>query len=430
MDTLLRNAQIVDETNLMDLAIKDGVIVDRGPKLEYASNQVIDLNGRITIPGFIDPHVHLDIALMNSWQRPGRLEPFVSFYLVEETLEKRRREFTDEDIQRRASTALELASRLGVTTLRAQCHVDNTVGLKHLEALLKVKEQYADRVTVQIVAFPEQGLLGDASIIDLFREAFHSGADVMGCAADLDCDDSGQMRDFREHIDAALNLAMEFDVDLDMHADLTIPDSIELYDFEIVYAAKRVMEVGYQGRVTAGHVCALDSALPDVAQQVIGLIKAAQISVISQPDMYRLGREDKHHVRRGLTRVKDLLNAGVNVTLASNNVRDVLRPMGNFNLLEEALILAYGAHMDTIEELETLLRMSTYNAAKALRLENYGLDIGCKADIVVLDTFTPSAAIVGLAEKNYVFKAGKLMAANRVVNDVYGERFFHTLSHS
>ena len=245
---------------------------------------------------------------------------------------------------------------------------------------------------------------------------------------DLDCDESGQMLNFREHIDAALNLAMEFDVDLDMHSDLAIPDSIEVEDFEVAYAAKRVMEVGYQGRVTAGHVCALDSALPDVAQQVIELIREAQITVISQPDMYRLGREDKHHVRRGLTRVKDLLNAGVNVTYASNNVRDALRPMGNYNPLEESLILAYGAHMDTVEELETLMKMSTYNAAKALGLKNYGLNVGCKADIVVLDAFSPSAAILGLAEKNYVFKAGKLMASSRVISDVYDGRYFDSIS--
>jgi cytosine/creatinine deaminase len=430
VDTVLKNVQVFGETTLTDLAIEDGYIVERGAKLDHVSGQEIDVNGRVVVPGFVDPHVHLDIALMNPWKTPGRQQPFRTFQLVGETLDKLRRGFTGEDIQQRASAALELASRHGITALRAQCHVDNTVGLKHLEALLKVKEQYADRVTVQIVVYPEQGLLGDASVIDHFREAFHIGADVMGCSADLDCDDSGQMRDFRKHIDAALNLAMEFDVDLDMHADLAIPDSIELDEFEVVYAAKRVMEVGYQGRVTAGHICALGSASPDVAQQVIGLIKEARISVISQPDMYRLGREDKQHVRRGLTRVKELLNAGVNVTFASNNVRDTLRPMGNFNPLEEALILAYGAHMDTVEELNTLLAMSTYNGAKAMGLKNYGLDVGCQADLVVLDAFSPSAAIVGLVEKNFVFKAGRLMASSRVVSETYNGSHFLALSQS
>jgi len=111
-----------------------------------------------------------------------------------------------------------------------------------------------------------------------------------------------------------------------------------IWEFPRLYIARKTIETGYQGHVTAGHVCALGSALPEVAQQVIQFILEAGISVVSQPDLYRLGREDTHNVRRGLTRVKEMLAAGVNVTYASNNVRDALRPMGNFDPLEEALI--------------------------------------------------------------------------------------------
>jgi cytosine deaminase len=188
-----------------------------------------------------------------------------------------------------------------------------------------------------------------------------------------------------------------------------------------VYLAKKTLEVGYQGRVTAGHLCSLGSAEPDVAQRVIELLNEARISVISQPDMYRLARQDDVHVRRGLTRVKELLDGGVNVTLASNNVRDVLRPVGNFNLLEEALILSYGAHMDSIDQLDTLMRMATYGGAKAIGLEDYGLQPGCKADMVVLDAPTPSAAIVGQVEKNYVFKSGCLMAASHTITERFNK---------
>ena len=243
----------------------------------------------------------------------------------------------------------------------------------------------------------------------------------MGCASNLDRDELGLV-DFRSHIDAMFAAAAELDVDLDIHADLGIPTQIELEDLEVVHAARRAIEYGYQGRVTAGHVCALDSAQPEVAAQAIELIRQAEMSVVSQPDLYRLGREDAHHVRRGLTRVRQLLAAGVNVTYASNNVRDALRPLGNFDLLEEGLILAYGAHMDTVEELETLLKMSTYNAARALRLQNYGLEAGCQADLVVLDAPSPSAAIVSQAEKSYVFKAGRLVAANRVTSEILDRR--------
>ena len=415
LDLLLHNASIQDSREHFDFAVDHGILVERGVGLNYPAACEIDLNGRLLVPGFGESHLHLDIALMNDWEQPGRPKPFRSPVELNQEVERRRRSFSRQEIETRAGRALELASRHGVTAMRAQCHVDTEVGLRHLEALLSVKEKYRHRVSLQIVAFPQQGLLRDVKTMDLFREAFHMGADVMGCASDLDCG-----TDFHAHFDAALQLAMELDVDLDMHADLGIPPQVSLDELEVVYAAKRVLESGYQGRVTAGHVCALDSALPDVADQAIALINEAQISVISQPDMYRLGREDMHHVRRGLTRVKRLLAAGVNVAYASNNVRDAYRPLGNFDLLEEGLVLAYGAHMDSVEELETLLKMSTYHAAKLMRLEGYGLQTGCQADFVVLDAPSPSAAIVGQAEKLYVFKAGRLVTQNRrttILND-------------
>lgn len=418
IDFILRNAYLQDEELNLDLAIDNGVIIDRGPTLNYIARQEMDLGGRLLIPGFVESHLHLDVAMMNTWSRPGRPAPFMFPHELNEDMERRRRSFTREDIERRAGAALELASRHGVTAVRAQCHVDTEVGLKHVEALQSVKEKYAGRVTLQIVAFPQLGLQRYPNTAELFREAFRAGVDVMGGASNLDSDPQGNV-DVKGHIDTAFKLAMEMDVDLDIHADLGIPNRVELDDLEVVQIARRAIEYGYQGRVTVGHVCALDSALPEVAEQAIELIKEAGLSVVSQPDLYRLGRGDTHHVRRGLTRVKQLLAAGVNVTYASNNVRDAFRPLGNFDLLEEGLILAYGAHMDTVEELNTLVRMSTYNGARALRLQDYGVEKGCEADLVVLDAPSTSAALVSQAEKLYVFKAGRLMAANRVVSQLY-----------
>jgi cytosine deaminase len=416
IDVLLCNASVQDGTGVQDFAVDQGKLVARGVKLDYPAALKIDLQGRLLIPGFVESHVHLDIALMNDWDHPGRPKPFRSPAELNQAVEQRRKSFTCQDIEQRAGRAVELASRHGVTAMRAQCHIDPEVGLHHLEALVAVREKYRDRITLQIVAFPQQGLFSRPGSLDLFIDAFRRGANVMGCASNLE---RGQGVSFREHIDAALDLAMEIDVDLDLHADLGIPPVVGLEDLEVVHTARRVIERGYQGRVTAGHVCALDSAPPEVAEEAIALIQEAQISVISQPDMYRLGREDTWHVRRGLTRVRQLLAAGVNVAYASNNVRDAYRPMGNFDLLEEGEILAYGAHMDSVEELETLLKMCTYNAARLMRLDGYGLQPGCQADLVVLDAASPSAAVVGQAEKLYVFKSGRLVAQNRRTSQLF-----------
>ena len=413
IDFLLKNACVQDSQTLLDFAVDEGVLIDRGVGLDYPANHEIDLQGKLLIPGFVESHLHLDIALMNDWEKPGRLKSFSSPKELNQALELRRKSFTSQDIEQRASKALEMAARHGVVAMRAQCHIDPEVGLRHLNALLSVRQKYADRVTLQIVAFPQQGLNGEPETLDLFREAFRLGADVMGGASNLE---RGHGVSFRQHIDTAFKLAMEFGVDLDLHADLGIPAAVDLSDLEVVHVAHRTMEYGYQGKVTAGHVCTLDSALPDVAEQAIALLRDAEMSVVSQPDMYRLGREDTHHIRRGLTPVKKLISAGVNVAYASNNVRDGFRPLGNFDLIEEGLILAYGAHMDSVDELESLLKMSTYNAAQLMRLEKYGLEVGSPADLVVLDAPSPSAAIVGQAEKLFVFKSGKLIAQNSRVD--------------
>jgi cytosine deaminase len=349
---------------------------------------------------------------MNDWLEPGRPEPYLTHYGLNDSMERRRREFTKEDIKSRASAALELASSHGVTAMRAQCHIDPEVGLKHLEALLEVKEKYAARVSLQIVGFPQQGLSRSPEAPELYREAFRIGLDVMGGASNLDFDESGNVN-FRRHIDIGFELAQEFDVDLDVHVDLGIPEKVDLEDLEVVYLAQKTIDMGYQGRVTAGHVCALDSCSPKVAEEAIQKIVDAGLNVVSQPDLYRLGRDDQSHVRRGLTRVKSLLNAGVNITFASNNVRDALRPFGNFNPLEEALVLGYGAHMDTPEEMRSLLRMCTYNGANTMGLEGYGLEVGCDADFVILDAFTCSQAIISQADAIYTFKQGRQMASRR-----------------
>lgn len=415
MDLIIRNASTPDGKTGVDLAIHQGKIFAKHANLEMQCQRELDAEGNLVIPGFVESHVHLDIALMNSEEQPGRIEPYLSHYGLNETLERRRKQFTTEDIIQRASRAVKLASRHGVTAMRAQCHIDSQVGLKHLRALAEVKQAFANLIDLQLVGFPQQGLHNNQAVISLYEDAFKSDLlDVMGCASNLD-----RNCDFKAHIDQAFEIAKAYDVDLDAHVDLGLVDEVSFEALEVVHLARRTLEIGYQGRVTAGHVSTLDSASPDVAEKAIDIIHEAKLNVVSQPDLYRLGREDQKHVRRGLTRVKELLAAGVNVTFASNNVRDALRPLGNFDLLEEGLVLAQGAHMDTVKDLENLLNMCTINAAKALRLPEYGLDVGCQADLVVLDAPTPSAAIINQAEKRYVIKAGQLVATNQVLSESF-----------
>lgn len=410
VDLILRNALLLDQEKVQDIAIQDGMISLRADRIDQAADWEIDVRGRVVAPGFVEPHVHLDIALMNDWIEPGRPKDFVSPSELNDEVNRRRLAFTPEEIEMRAGYAIQLASRHGITALRSQCHIDPTVKFRHLDALVALKEKYKHLLDLQIVAFPQEGVMWPGAE-DLFQEAFRRGADAMGCSPNLD-----KLTDepyaFRKPIDIAFEMAVKLGVPFDMHADLFLLDDPSVDDFEIVYAAKKALEYGYVGKVAAGHVCALDSARPEVAAEVIEWMRKAQIHVISQPDLYRLGRADQRHVRRGLTRVKALLAAGVNVTYASNNVRDAYRPLGNLNPVEEGLVLSYGAHMDSRKDLTTLLRMSTYHGAKALGLQNYGLEPGNRADMVVLDAFSAPAVIANQAEQLLVFKNGNLVAEN------------------
>lgn len=412
IDLLIRNVRDRNYKSICDIAVHNGVIIDIGDNLNYSSSRVIEGDGCLVYPAFVESHIHLDLALMNDSIVPGRTEPYISHYGLNESLERRRRDFSTNDVISRSVTAIKLAVRHGVTAIRAQCHIDRENGLKHLNALVRAREICSPFISLQIVAFPQQGLTNHPANVALFQKALKNGADVMGAAPNLDRKPNGET-DFKAHIGMALDIAMAAGVDLDVHADLGIPSSIELDDLEVVYLAKKVIERNYQGKVTVGHVSALGAAEPEVAREAIGLILESEMNVVCQPDLYRLGREDTKNVRRGLTRVKELLKSGVNVSYASNNVRDALRPMGNFDLLEEGLILAYGAHMDTVEELETIMQMSTYNSARILGLENYGIDIGNHADLNIFECQSPSEAIVGQVEKLYVIRRGKILMENK-----------------
>ncbi len=411
VDLVVKNIRLDKFDQPQQMAVQAGKILAYGSQLDYTADCEIDARGNLMLPGFVDSHVHLDIALVNDFHKPGRQIPYSSQKELMADMEARKKSFTKDDIILRAETLLDMAVRHGVSAVRAQCHIDPEIGLSHLEALLEVKQRVAQRITLQLVAFPDKELLR-SDTLNLFEDAFSMGAEVMGCAPLHD-------EDRFTHIDVALDLAAKYNVDLDVHADLTLPEVVDADELDVVYLARKILAGGYQGRVCVGHVSALDSLPQDEAKMVIDLLREAQISVISLPDLYRLGRTDTQHVRRGLTRVKEMLQAGVNVCFASNNTRDCLRPYGNMNPLEEALILSYGAHMDEVEQLETLIQMATTNAARAIGLSSYGLNPGDNADFILVAAPSPSAAIINQAEISHVFKSGKLLVENQRTSQWY-----------
>jgi cytosine deaminase len=345
--------------------------------------------------------MHLDKALTAEF-RPNRSG----------TLEEARQIFRDykpkatmEDIAGRARRLARMALRHGTTALRTHADVDHSWGLRSVEALLGVREAFRGVLDIQVVAFPTgyMDVLDDEGLGKM-RRALEMGADLVGGLPTLS-------KDPARHCDRLLALAREFDRDVDMHVD----ESGDPNDLAILELCRATRRHQWEGRVTAGHLCSLEAVEPAKANEVISQIADAGITVVSLPscNLYLQGREDTTCVRRGVTRVREMLERGINVCYASDNVRDAFNPFGNADMLEVGLIMAHAAHMGDLEGFRRVVEMGTVNPARTFhRGRPVGLTVGVSADLVVLDETDPDQVIVTQPERLKVYKAGRLVAEN------------------
>lgn len=404
MDLLIRNARIVSKRDLMDIGIQGGKIVKIG-KIRARARRVIDAAGMLTSPAFIDPHIHLDKVLI-----ADELRPNVSGTLQEaiELTWERKRKYTVADIKRRAGEVIQMAALNGTTRMRTHVDVDTIGKLTPLKGLLATRREYRRLMDIQIVAFPQEGILRDPGTEELLYKAMSLGADLVGGMPHHERSHAEAKR----HIDIAFEVARDFDADIDMHVDETDDPNSRTLE----YLAEKTIAEGYQGRVTAGHTCALAAYPDDYARRVIEKVKRASLNVITNPatNLVIQGRGDRQPIRRGITRVKELLAAGVNVTFGQDCVNDAFYPFGRADMLEVALITAHAAQLSAPAEVETVFKMMTINAARTIGIQrDYGIGVGKTADIVILDATSPKDAIRRQAERRWVIKGGKIIAESR-----------------
>lgn len=405
MDLLIKNARIVGRKTLKDIGIKGERVVKVG-KIRSRARRVINAKGMLTSPAFIDPHVHLDKCMIGDEVRPN-----VSGTLQEaiEIIWERKRRYTTADIVRRAGEVIRTAAQNGTTRMRTHVDVDTISGLKPLKGLLEARRKFKHLMDIQIVAFPQEGILRDPGTEELLYKTMELGADLVGGMPHHERPYSKA----KPHIDICFEVAKRFDADIDMHVDET--DDPRSRSLE--YLAEKTVAEGYQGRVTAGHTCALAAYPDDYARKVIRKVKKANINMITNPvtNLVVQGRGDKQPVRRGITRVKELLAAGVNVTFGQDCVNDAFYPFGRADMLEVANITAHAAHMSTPDEIRTVFRMMTYNAARTLGvLNDYGV-FGKRADLVVIDAVSVKDAIRMQPDRRWVIKGGKIIAEGKSI---------------
>src|SRR6266702_7406493 len=404
----LQDARLADGTRA-DIVVDGERIAQVGRGGAEGVPDRVDCSGKLLLPAFIDGHVHLDKALIRDELREhdGTLAGAIS------AIHERKRRYTAADGSARARAVIEDSVRLGTTRLRSHVDVDTIGGLVALEGVMAAAADCADIAEVRTIAFPQEGLIRDPGAFQLMEAALEAGADVVGGMPHWELEEASQ----REHVRFCFDLAERFDRDLDMHVDET--DDAGVRTLEMV--ADEALARGYIGRVCAGHVCSLSAADHAYAERVIEKCRWASISIATNPvtNLVLQGRGDRGLIRRGTTRSGEFRAAGVNVLFGQGCIEDGFYPFGRGSMLEVALISAHAAHLTTHDDIAYALRAITDAPAQAMRLSDYGLAAGMRADLVVMPAGSWEEALRLQLPPESVWFKGRLVAENSVTSVLY-----------
>jgi cytosine deaminase len=411
LDHLIKNVRLRGGEELVDVAIEGERVAAVEPGIEGSADREVDGRGGLLVPGLVNGHMHLDKCMLGDVMRPNESQTLQE--AIEVTFDHKR-SYTVEDIVGRASQVVESAIVRGTTALRAFADVGTVGGLVPVEGLLELKRRYEGLVALEVVAFPQEGIARDPGADRLLEQAMDLGADVVGGLPWYERTDA----EMRDHVDFCFELAKRTGKDVHMLAD----DTDDPYSRSLEYLAVRAKDEGYEGRVSASHCGALAAYDDTHAEKVIALVREAEMTIFSNAHISLVmdGRNDRGLIRRGITRVKELLDAGVNVASAQDDVNDPYYPFGRCDQLEVAQYLAHVAHLTYPSELDQVFDAVTTNAARALRLEGYGVQPGCLADLVLLDAPSVREALRLLPPRRCVFHRGRLVAEARLETTRHG----------
>ncbi|API93237.1 MULTISPECIES: cytosine deaminase [unclassified Virgibacillus] len=398
---IIKNATLRNKTGLWDIFITDKIITSISPaNEEMQADDVLDVAGSFVLPPFIEPHIHLDTTLTAGepqWNESGTLFEGIQRW------SERKQSLTYEDVKKRAVKALKWQTAQGIQHVRT--HVDVTdPKLTALRALLEVKEEMAKYVDLQLVAFPQEGVLSYPNGKELLEEALKLGADVVGGIPHFEFTREYGVDSLRTVFD----LAEKYDRLVDIHCD-EIDDEQSRF-IEVV--AKEAYERGLGSRVTASHTTAMGSYNDAYTYKLFRLLEISEINFVSNPlvNIHLQGRFDTYPKRRGLTRVKELLEAGMNVCFGHDDIFDPWYPLGTGNMLQ---VLHMGIHASQLlgyEQIVNSIDLITTNSAKTLNLEQeYGIEVGKPANLIVLDAENEYEAIRKQAVVTHSIRNGNMI---------------------
>jgi cytosine/creatinine deaminase len=396
LDLLLRRARLPRAQQLQDVGISAGRIV----RPSGDARETIDLDGSLVTPALVEPHIHLDAVLTAGDPRPsvtGSLFEGIAIWA------ERVKRLTVEDVKERVRTVLRWQLANGVQHVRSHVDVCDPE-LRALRALVELREEVGDQMDIQLVAFPQEGIYSFDGGENLMRKAVEAGADVVGGIPHYEL-----TREYGERsIRFVMELASERGLLVDIHCDETDDDQSRFLE---VLAAETI-RLSMAGRVTASHTTAMHSYNNAYAYRLINNVKRAGLNMVTNPldNSVLQGRFDSYPIRRGHTRIKELLAAGVNVAIGHDSVMDPWYPLGCGDPLQSAFVALHYAQMSGQAELESLFDMITTRPAEALGIRDYGLLEGNAADLVVFAAPSEMDALRLVAPRRLVLRAGKVVA--------------------
>jgi cytosine deaminase len=395
MDLILRNVRLAHrpEAGAVDIGVAGGKIVAIEKGLA-AEAEIYDAGGRVACGGLIETHIHLDKSRIIDRAPPetGRkISPMKQVAALKSG-------FTVEDVRARAERTLTECILNGATRMRTQVEVDPAIGLRGFEGVQSLVAAYRWAIDIEICVFPQDGLTNYPGTDELLVEALKRGARAVGGAPRYDTDHAGQIRRIFE-------LAREFDVDIDIHLD--VGDTPEAMDIHLVCELTEQYRRG--GRVAVGHMAKLSTMPPSEVAALARRLAETGVAVTVLPltDLFVMGRDQDHNVRRGVANANFLVEHGVNCSLSTNNVLNPVTPYGDCSLIRMANLHANVLQISQPAQLREIFAMLTERSARLLNLTDYGIAVGNPADFVVIDAGSPEQAVAEIRQPLAVFKRGR-----------------------
>jgi len=405
LDLIIRNANLPNGRRGYDIAVQDGRVRELAPAIGAMARKEIDAAGCLVTPPFVDSHFHMDSALSYGRPRVNRSGTLLEGIQLWGELKP---QLTIESIKERARKLCQWAIARGTLAIRSHVDVGDPQMLA-VKALLEIRREFKPYLDLQLVAFPQDGYFRLPANRENMVRALDMGVDVVGGIPHFE----RTMADGAESVAALCELAARRGLMVDMHCD----ESDDPLSRHIETLACQAQRLGLQARVTGSHLTSMHSMDNYYVSKLIPLMAEAGVHAVANPliNITLQGRHDTYPKRRGMTRVKELMQAGVNVAFGHDCVMDPWYPLGSHDMLEVAHMGLHVAQMTGTEEMHRLFGAVTINGAKTLGLEGYGLEPGCFADLVVLQAGDPVEALRLKPARLFVIRRGEVIAETAAV---------------